>query len=175
MRIPTTIAVCAVLFAFAGWVQGRASGAAKMAPPAAAQATAWTKNGASACQKVLTADLLGALLVHPAGKSEPLQSGEGCIYGSDLGSTTLRIDLFDHITPEDWERLIKRNDPKAIALPGVGDKAMRLDNSYAVDAWKSGGRRCSVRLMPLDEPPKLTGEPLAKKLGGICNQLFALP
>ena len=54
-----------------------------------------------------------------------------------LGSTTLRIDLFDHITSEDWERLIKRNDPKAIALPGVGDKAMRVDNSYAVDAWKN--------------------------------------
>jgi hypothetical protein len=32
-----------------------------------------------------------------------------------------------------------------------------------------------VRLIPLDEQPKLTGEPLAKKLGGICNQLFALP
>jgi hypothetical protein len=175
MRMPTMIAVCAVLFAFAGWVQGRASGAAKMATPATAQASPWTKSGASACQKLLTVDFLSSFLVHPAGKSEPLQSGEGCIYGSDLGSITLMIDLFDQITSEDWERLIKRSDPKAIALPGVGDKAMRVDNSYAVDAWKNGGRRCAVRLIPLDEPTKLTGEPLARKLGGICNQLFALP
>lgn len=174
MRTIISIAVCAILFAFAGRAQGRASGAAKTAMRTPAQASAWTKNGASACQKLLTAEVLGTFLVHPAGKSEPLPSGEGCIYGSDLGSTTLRIDLSDHITSDDWERLIKRNDPKAIALPGVGDKAMRVDNSYAVDAWKNG-RRCSVRLIPLDEATKLTGEPLAKKLGGICNQVFALP
>lgn len=175
MRVSMTIFVCAFFFVLPGRLQRSARGVTTMMPAAAFPGSTWAANGASACQKLLTADVLGAFLVHPAGKSEPLQSGEGCIYGSNLGSTTLRIDLFDHITSEDWERLIKRNDPKAIALPGVGDKAMRVDNSYAVDAWKNGGRRCSVRLIPLDEQPKLTGEPLAKKLGGICNQLFALP
>jgi hypothetical protein len=126
VRIPSMIALSCLLFAVAGWLQPEPSNAASMAPAAAEQGSAWTKNGASACQKLLTADFLGAFLVHPAGKSEPLQSGKGCIYGINLGSTTLRIDLFDHITPEDWERLIKRNDPKAIALPGVGDKALTI-------------------------------------------------
>ncbi|MGH9409876.1 MAG: hypothetical protein ACRD1V_10530 [Vicinamibacterales bacterium] len=43
-----------------------------------------------------------------------------------------------------------------------------------VDAWKTGDRTCDVRLIPLGSQPKLTGEALATKLGGLCNQLFAL-
>jgi hypothetical protein len=38
------------------------------------------------------------------------------------------------------------------------ESKVRLDNSYAVDAWKDGGRRRSVGLIPLDEQPKLSKE-----------------
>lgn len=37
--------------------------------------------------------------------------------------------------------------------------------------WQGG----SVTLTPLGEAPKLAGDALAKKLGTVCNQLFALP
>lgn len=44
-----------------------------------------------------------------------------------------------------------------------------------VDAWKKGDRNCRVMLLAIEEQPKLAGAALAKKHGGICNQLFALP
>jgi hypothetical protein len=172
MRMPT-IAVCVVLFALVGWSQSWASGATTRASAATAQGSAWTKNGASACKKLLTADFLGAILVHPAGESE--SEDQSCSYSADSGLTTFKIELSDHITLEGWERYNKQNRPKAIALAGVGDKAVRSENPDVVYAWKNGDRTCGVMLVAIGEQPKLTGEALAKKLGGICNQLFALP
>ena len=63
----------------------------------------------------------------------------------------------------------------AIALAGVSDQALRVDNPAVVDAWKKGDRNCGVMPLAIEEQPKLRGDALAKKLDGICNQVFALP
>lgn len=170
MRMPTAIAVCAALFAIAGWPQRGTSGAT----PAAAQASGWSKNGASACKKLLTPDFLRAILAHPAGEIEPGGDGQSCSYSANSGLTTLKIELSDHVTREGWERYNKQYRPTAAPLAGVGDKAVRTENPDVVYAWKNGDRACGLMLLAIDEQPKLAGEALAKKLGGICNQLFAL-
>ena len=76
MRVSMTIFVCAFFF-FYREIQRSARGMTTIMPAAAFPGSTWAANGASACQKLLPADVLGAFLVHPAGKSEPLQSGEG--------------------------------------------------------------------------------------------------
>ena len=103
-----------------------ASGATTRASAATAQGSAWTKNGASACKGLLTAGFLGAILVHPAGESE--SESRVAVSSADSGLTTFKIELSDHITLEGWERYNKQNRPKAIALAGVGDKAVRSEN-----------------------------------------------
>lgn len=174
MSMSTTIAVCAVLVALAGQPQSQPRDVPTIASPASTQASDWTKNGATACTKLLTADFLKAILIHPSGTSEA-QDGESCAFSADSGETTIKIELYDHLTLEAWKAYNKIDRPTAIALSGVGDQALRVDNPVVIDAWKKGDRNCRLMLMAFVEQPKLTGDALAKKLGGICNQLFALP
>lgn len=158
MRTTTLIGICSVLFTFG-------------------QASAWSANGASACQKLLTRDFLGAILVHAEGKSDGRAGGEGCVWGADYpdGSNLISIDLFDHVSLADWNGVITRNFSGAVPVPGVGDRAVRTKDGTTVRAYKNGGRDCNVRLIPLGDVPKLSPDALGKKLGTICNQLFALP
>jgi len=49
-------------------------------------------------------------------------------------------------------------------------------NGTGLYAWKSGDRTCGVAVLPLDPRAfNINGEALMKKLGEVCNQLFALP
>jgi len=172
--MPTTITLCAVLFALAGQPQSQPPDLPTIASPTSTQAGDWASNGATACTKLLTADFLKAILIHPSGKSEA-QDGESCAFSADSGETTIKIELYDHLTLEAWKAYNKVDRPTAIALAGVGDQALRVENPVVIDAWKTGGRNCRVMLLAILEQPKLTSDALAKKLGGICNQLFALP
>ena len=174
MSIPTTIAVCSVFVVLSGQPQGRASEAPTIASATPMQTSDWTKNGATACTKLLTADFLKVILILPAGTSEA-QDAQSCAFSADSGGTTIKIELYDHLTLDAWKAYNKVDRPAAIALAGVGDQALRVDNPAVVDAWKKGDRNCRVMLLAIEEQPKLAGEALAKKLGGICNQLFALP
>jgi hypothetical protein len=174
MLMPTTIALCAILVAFAGQPQDQSREVPTIASPTSMQASDWANNGAAACTKLLTAGFLNAILVHPAGKSE-VQDGQSCAFSADSGETTIKIELADHLTLDAWKAYNKVDRPTAIALAGVGDQALRVENPVVIDAWKTGGRNCRVMLLAIVEQPKLTGEALAKKLGGTCNQLFALP
>jgi hypothetical protein len=163
MRMTTGIA--SVLLAVAA-----ASGLGASGP-----ASAWTTNGASACQKLLTPQFLSAILVHADGKSEAKPDGVSCVFGA--GDNSITIALSDHVTLADWNRMIAKNlFGKNVPLSGVGDRGVRSEDATSLHAHTNGGRMCSVVLMPLgDDTPKLTGEALAKKLGTLCNQLFALP
>ena len=175
MRIPTTIAVCSVLVAFVGRPHSRAGEAATRASLGASGASDWAKNGATACKKLLTADFLGAILASAPGESEPRPDGVSCGYLADSGLTNISIALSDHITLDSWEQFNRQQRPKDIALAGIGDKAIRSDDGTLIGSWKKGDRTCGVYLVPIREQPKLTGEALAKKLGVLCNQLFAMP
>jgi hypothetical protein len=50
--------------------------------------SAWSANGASACEKLLTSQLLSTILVHADGKSEAKPDGENCIFS---GSSVVSI------------------------------------------------------------------------------------
>ena len=174
MSIPTTLVACSVFVVLFGQPQSRSGEAPTIASVAPAQTSDWAKNGATACTKLLTADFRKAILSHPAGTSKA-QDAYSCAFAGDSGGTIIKIELADHLTLEAWKAYNKIDRPAAIALAGVGDQALRIDNPTVVDAWKKGDRNCRVMLMAIEEQPKLTGDALAKKLGGICNQLFALP
>ena len=161
MRNNTTL-LCVVLFAIAGWSQtSMLSGE---------QGSAWTKKAATACKQLLTQDFVGGILVHPAGKSDSAE--DSCSYSTN-DDATLKIDLAHHITQELWDSSNKQYRPHAKPVAGVGDKAVSDENPPVVHSWKSDGRTCGVMLLSFEQP-KLTGDALAKKLGEICNQLFAI-
>lgn len=158
MRIVATVGICCVLFA-------RVPG------------SIWTANGATACDKLLTADFLTTILVHTKGQSQPKPAGTSCLFTAeyDDGFNSMTIGLSDPVPLADWNRLMAANLPGGIPVPGVGDKAFRSKDAAILHAYTNKGRMCSVMLTALGESPKLAGDALAKKFGTLCNQLFALP
>jgi hypothetical protein len=174
MRLPMTILVCVVFFATRASLQTHAI-SATAEPAAAAQEKTWATNGASACKKFLTADFLSSILTHTSGDGESRPDGHGCAWATNGDFASLLIELSDHVTADQWERYNKEYRRGAIVVTGVGDRAVRTENPDRVSAWKHGDRTCNVMLTIVDDQPKLVGEALAKKLGGVCNQLFALP
>jgi hypothetical protein len=172
MRLPITIFVCAMLCAVCGSLHTGIIGATA---EVAAQEKTWAANGASACKKLLTADFLSSILTHTAGNGEPRPDGHGCAWGTDGDFASLIIELSERVTVEQWERYNKEQRRGAIIVAGVGDKAVRTETPDRVSAWKHGDRTCNVMLTIMDDKPKLSGDALGKKLGGLCNQLFAMP
>ena len=140
-------------------------------------AAGWTANGATACKKYLTLAFLAPLLPQPNGNGEARQDGKGCVFGAESkdGSVSILIELRDHVSTADWDGTNKKYHPNAVAVTGVGDRAIRSADAYSLYAYKTDGRTCAVVMMPLGNMPTLTGDALAKKMGTICNQLFALP
>jgi len=64
-------------------------------------------------------------------------------------------------------------DPVYVDLPGVGDQARRrATNGYDVVSAK-GKRYCGAGYSMQSTAASLSGEELAKRLGALCNKLFA--
>jgi hypothetical protein len=128
----------------------------------------WTANGAAACDTYLMPDVLDAIFNNPAGHSKKL-SGQACSYNtSDFSSITITLvqggpEVFD---------AHQKYLTNAVALAGVGDKAVR--HATGIEAVKGNDRMCDIDVMP-PFGNKLSGEALAQKTGEICNKLFALP
>ncbi len=135
-----------------------------------AATSGWIANGATACEKYLTRDVVAAILTNPAGQSKQL-SAQACTYETSDNTGHISITLAA-AGPEAFDRHQEfLADPHPLA--GVGDKASR--SLIGIDAVKGQDRMCTI---DADGPPgatRLTGEPLAQKLGEICNRLFALP
>lgn len=131
-------------------------------------ANVWVNNGATACDKYLTPDVVAEILTHPAGQSKKL-SAQACAYKTDAGN--IDITLTNGGLKGFNVRLQYLVDP--VPLPGVGDKAVRSVGGIA--ALKGSDRGCSIHAGGAPGSTKLTGEALAQKLGAICNKLFALP
>jgi hypothetical protein len=123
----------------------------------------WTANGASACEKYLTPDVLASILTAPAGPSARLDA-DYCHTGS----------IYIHLTVANVEVFRQELPGIAFAHPmvGVGDAAF-WNQAGAFSAVKRPDRRCDISVV--GPPPKIHDEELAQKLGEICNKLFALP
>lgn len=136
----------------------------------ASNATDWTANGATACDKYLTPDVVAAILVDPAGHSHRLtaQSCEFQTQHSGNIGITLKVGNVDAFRQQ--MKMIAATNP----MTGLGDAAY-WNEAGAVSSVK-GNRGCDIEAFGVAfGATKLRGEALAKQLGGICAKLYALP
>ena len=136
----------------------------------AAAPSGWIANGATACDKYLTPDVVAAILSHPAGKAKRL-SDQACTFESNDSGGSISITL-SNAGPAAFEQYQQYLvDPRPLA--GVGDKAS--SSFTGIDAVKGNDRTCTIDAGGAPGSTKLTGDALSQKLGEICNRLFALP
>jgi hypothetical protein len=125
--------------------------------------SAWIANGATACEKYLTPDVVSAILSGPAGP--PQRDGaNSCHVG--MIYITLKVADIDVFRP---------GIPRiAFAHPiaGVGDAAF-WNEAGGFSAVKGHDRGCDISVV--GAPTKIQGAALGQKLGEICNKLFAIP
>lgn len=124
----------------------------------------WTANGATACDKYLTPDVVATILPTPAGLPQRLDAHSchtGIIY---ISLNVVDIDVFRAELPR-----IAGTHP----MSGVGDGAY-WNEAGAVSAAKGHDRGCDISVIAPQEA-KIHSAALGQKLGAICNKLFALP
>jgi hypothetical protein len=127
--------------------------------------TGWTANGASACEKYLTPDVVAAILGKapgPAVRIDAASCNTGSIY---INLLVADVDVFRQEIP----RIVG-----AHSMAGVGDAAF-WNQAGALSAVKGHARGCDISVIGEAYATKLHDEALARKLGEICNKLFALP
>lgn len=165
MKFPTPmrgIVIACALYMATGCTQGHDASAAP------ANATGWTANGATACDKYLNPDFIGAIFKNPAGHSKKL-SAQACSYETaDFASISITLIAAGPAAFQAHQQYL--TDP--VPLPGVGDKAVRT--ATGIEAIKGNSRMCDIDVMP-PFGNRLQGEALAQKVGEVCNKLFALP
>jgi hypothetical protein len=125
--------------------------------------SSWIENGATACEKYLTRDVVSAILTAPAGAPQRLDAHSchtGMIY------ITLKVADIDEF------RLEVPRIAFAHPIAGVGDGAF-LNEAGGFSAVKGHDRGCDISVV--GAPVKIHEAALGQKLGDICNKLFALP
>ena len=170
----SALAACKQSASDAGNGQDGSSSAAATgaAAPTLAPSDPWVLNGATACAKYLTPEIITAVFGSTAGDNETTGPAT-CTFStahqpnSDYATISITLssggrDVFD----ADIDTV------NGTPLSGVGDKAVRT-NEDAVFAVK-GDHLCKVYVKP-PYGNKLTGDALALKLGEVCNKLFGLP
>ena len=128
----------------------------------------WPSNGATACGKYLTPAFLAQVLKNPAGSSEKL-SAQACSFTSlDQAGINITLVTAGPAVFKSHQEYLSNPVP----LGGVGDNAVR--SLTGIEAVKGQDRMCTIDAIP-PFAFRLSDEALAKKLGEICNTLFALP
>jgi hypothetical protein len=136
------------------------------APALAAQGTgsAWTANGATACEKYLTPDVVAAILRNPAGKPRRLDANSCNVGPIYINLIVADIDIFRAELPRIFQ---------AHPIGGIGDGAY-WNGAGALSAVKGHNRGCDISVID-PGAPKIHNAELGQKLGDICNKLFAIP
>jgi hypothetical protein len=143
-------------------ISGACTLAASISANGATPGATWIANGATACEKFLTPEVVAAILAKPAGAAAQLDSTSchtGNIY---ISLKIVSVDTFRRELP-----LIAGTHP----LAGVGDVAY-WNGAGAVSAVKGQDRGCNISVIA---GAKIRDEALGQKLGEICSILFALP
>jgi hypothetical protein len=136
--------------------------ASRDATPAYGQS--WADNGAGACEKYLTPDVVAAILLTPAGHPQRLDAHSchlGIIY---ISLKAADVDVF---------RLELPRIAGVHLMAGVGDSAY-WNEAGALSAVKGHARGCDISVL-VPGQAKIHAAALGQKLGEICNKLFALP
>ncbi len=144
------------------------TGALVCAPNGYAQ-TAWTANGATACEKYLTPEVVAAILLQPAGHARRID-GQSCIYETGhAGSIGITLKVADiNVFRLELPRIAYANP-----ISGIGDAAY-WNPGGGFSSVKGHDRGCDVAVILVPSDTKIQGEALARKVGDICNKLFAL-
>lgn len=145
------------------------STASPSATGSAATGQDWTSNGATACDKYLTPDVVAEILTYPAGHVSP--NGEhSCGFQGAYASIWITLNLQDiDVFRAERPRIVGTHP-----LSGVGDDAY-WNEAGAISAVKGHKRGCDMSVVGARGSTKIHDEELGKKLGEICNKLFALP
>jgi len=125
----------------------------------------WTANGASACEKYLTPEVVSTIMDGPA--EQPKQDAANSCHRGSL-YVTLSVRTRD---VEEFRREIPRI-ADAHPLSGVGDAAY-WNGGGATTAVK-GRRECVISVL-VPQFAKIHNAELGQKFGEICNTLLALP
>ncbi len=151
-RIVTASCLAAAMVSF--------SPVSSIAGPSGAEA--WISNGATACQKFLTPDVVAGILSSPPGpprQNDATSCSAGTIY---IRLSVANMALFQHQSKVVGD---------ANTVSGIGDAAY-WNHAGALASVKGPDRGCEINII---SGAKLQGEALAKKVGEICNKLYALP
>ena len=125
----------------------------------------WIANGATACEKYLTPDVVAAILRTPAGHPRRLDV-KSCNAGM--------IYIFLKVADIDVFRLEVPRIAGAHPISGIGDGAY-WNEAGALSAVKGHDRGCDISIIGAPGELKIHNAALGQKLGEICNKLFAIP
>jgi hypothetical protein len=155
MRIRILLCIAAACTSLAIGIHAPAS--------AATNGQSWAANGATACERFLTPDVLAGILEKPVGSATKID-GTSCNTGPVYITLVVRdVDVF------------KLELPRIIGvhmMSGVGDLAY-WNQAGAISAVKGHDRGCDISV--IGGAPKVHDAALGQKLGEICKKLFALP
>jgi hypothetical protein len=125
--------------------------------------SAWIANGATACEKYLTPDVVAAILRNPAGKPRRLDAHSCNVGPIYISLIVADIDVFRAELPRIFQ---------AHSIGGIGDGAF-WNGAGALSAVKGHDRGCDISVID-PGAPKIHNAELGQKLGEICNKLFAI-
>lgn len=160
--------------------KGEPAGNDKPAAVSASDATDAEHQAAIDCSKIYSTGDAAGILNLPGKVSNYTRPGS-CIIGSanDLGSIIIFAGR-DIETEMTWNDVtMSRDRVNYVAVPGIGDGAVRLASDGSTIVSKKGKAYCSVQLGGLGQSgyetafTKSRGEALAIKLGALCNKYFA--
>ncbi|MGH7592616.1 MAG: hypothetical protein ACRELE_01990 [Gemmatimonadales bacterium] len=130
-------------------------------------ATGFANRGAAACDKYLTAGVVGEILAGPPGKPRQV-SPQSCSVASTDNAGTITITLVNSGAQnfDAYQKYLVNPTP----LPGVGDRAVQ--SLIGIAAFKAPNMQCHIDTGGAPGSLKLRGAALGQKLGAICNQIF---
>jgi hypothetical protein len=132
----------------------------------------------NACEKDLTVnDVTGIVAAEKVTVSTMSTNPEACSFDAARGvSIVVSLRSGDEIEPF-WRLAINQNHNRMIQISGVGNTALRTPGGEEVLARK-GDLSCQISVVnfaasQLGKSLKADGSELARKLGALCNKVFA--
>ena len=147
------------------------------APESASDTSASDEDAAIDCTRIFSPGDVAGLMAAPATVSQNTVRSGSCVF--DNGHSSLIVYTGGSFTSEmTWNDVAGPSRAKYVALPGVGDEALRKADDGTAIYSRKGKIYCSVEL-PSDadsygrDYTRTRGEALSKQLGALCNKVFA--
>ena len=144
------------------------SGGANSVTASSADNGATTSAAPLDCSKVFAASDVAGILTG-AIKIERDQYPIGCHFDGSGASVSVDVDSSLEMA---WDPAAAGSD--YVDLPGVGEQARRRASDGQDVLSRKGKLYCGAEFSMQSTPTSLSGEELAKRLGALCNKLFAV-